>query len=434
MLDSLLSKIFPICRSITGDGVRQTLDIINDITELEIQEFPSGKSVFDWTIPDEWNIRDAYISDQDGNRLIDFNHNGLHVVSYSQPVNAEMSFQELEPHLHSLPEMPDAIPYRTSYYNADWGFCVSQKQYDSLDQSARYHVVIDSTLVPGFLTLAEKKIPGRSGKEYLFSTYCCHPWMANDNQSGMVLTTYLAAYVEQLENRNHSYRFLWLPETIGAITYLAENTEEMQSIDGGFVVSCCGGEGRLSYKETYLGNHLIDKAVQLAFRDQGKEPWLRPFVPDGSDERQYSSPGFRIPVGTISKDKYYDYDFYHTSLDNLDFVTGESLYETFTVYKNVINILEKNRILRTLNPYCEPQLGKRDLYPQLGGAINQEGISEAQKRQQQQLDAIGWLMFLSDGNKDLISIALTTGIDFGLLDKVADSLVEKNLLEVVLDT
>ena len=429
-LFDLTKRLFPINRSITGAGVRESLKIVQEyVPEFQIQEFPSGTPVYDWNIPKEWNIQDAFIADENGKRIIDFNDNGLHVLGYSTPINKVLSFDELLPHLHTLPNLPTAIPYRTSYFTEDWGFCMTHNQLESLDRNKKYQVFIKTTLETGHLTLAESILTGPSNQEFLISTYCCHPWMANDNLSGIVVSTFLHRWLTQNEHR-HSYRFLMLPETIGAITYLAHNESAMKNIDGGFVVSCCGGPGRISYKDTYLGNHLIDRAAKIAFRDAGVKPWLRPFAPDGSDERQYSMPAFRIPVATIAKDKYYDYEYYHTSLDNLDFVTGEALLQSLELYINCIQILEKNITYKSLMPYCEPQLGTRGLYPKLGGAIKQSNNnSSAPNTIENQIDAITWIMFLADGNMDLLEMAERSGVLFSHLYDASQKLLEHGLIK-----
>ncbi len=430
-LFGLLEQLFPITRSITGQGVRTSLAILQEHAPLNIVEYSSGTKVYDWTIPKEWNIQDAYIADENGNRIVDYQENGLHVVGYSIPINSKMSFTELLPYLHTLPNLPNAIPYRTSYYKESWGFCLTQNQLDTMDHSADYEVVIRSELTEGSLVLGEALLKGESEKELLISTYCCHPWMANDNQSGMVVATFLHRYLAQKKKLRYSYRFVWLPETIGAITYLAHNEEVMKAIEGGFVISCCGGQGKISYKETYLGNHLMDRAVMLAFRDQGIEPWMRPFAPDGSDERQYSMPAFRIPMCTISKDKYYDYRYYHTSLDDLEFVSGDNLLATYRLYIDAIEILEKNVTYKTLMPYCEPQLGRRGLYPLTGGGVNQSvNDEESVNSVSAQLDAITWMMFLADGGADLVTIAERSGQPIDSLFEAAEKLKEKGLLEI----
>ena len=429
-LYSLLKRLFPINRSITGDGVRETLEILAEKVDLKILTYPSGKQVYDWTIPDEWNISDAYIANESGERLVDFKRNGLHVVGYSMPVNRDMTFEELKPHLHTLPDLPDAIPYRTSYYAEQWGFCLKHHDLELFDCESKYHVVVQSERQPGELIMGEALLPGESSEELLISTYCCHPWMANDNLSGVVTAVFLYRYLASLPKRRFSYRFVWLPETIGAITYLAHHEAEMKSLFGGFVLSCCGGQGPIAYKETFLGSHVMDRAVRLAFRDSGIKPWERPFAPDGSDERQYSMPAFRIPVCTIAKDKYYDYDYYHTSLDDLDFVSGENLKVSFDLYIKSIDILEQNLIYKNTIPFCEAQLGVRGLYPQTGGSVNQR-VSGEQTTIQERLDAITWLMFLADGQTDLISIAERSKQPFDNLVAAIDRLSTCELLELV---
>lgn len=426
---ALLTRLFPICRSITGEGVRQSLAILAETAPWQVKDYASGTKVFDWTVPPEWNIQDAWIADESGRRLVDFQVSNLHVVSYSAPVHARMSFAELEPHLHSLPNLPEAIPYRTSYYKETWGFCLSQRQRDALNRNATYEVVIQSELKPGSLTLADAVLPGSSGREFLVSTYCCHPSMANDNLSGPVVTTLLLQALAARPKLRHSWRFVVLPETIGAITYLARHQDALQKSSGGFVVTTCGGPGPLGVKQSFLGNHLVDRAVALAFRDAKVEPLVYPFVPDGSDERQYSSPGFRIPVTTISKDKYYEYLYYHTSLDNLDFVKGEALEQSFRLYLSAIDIIEENRTLRSLNPHCEVQLGRRGLYPQSGGALNQLANTAGSTAIENEVDVISWVMFLADGQHDLIAMAERSGCPFRHIAAVAAKLETHGLLE-----
>ena len=427
--EHLLRTLFPICRSLTGDGVRATLRQLQALAPFELEHYPSGGAVYDWTIPDEWVIRDAYIADADGRRLVDFRDNNLHVVSYSRPVQARMTLAQLAPHLFSLPELPDAIPYRTTYYKQDWGFCLSQRQRDRLDPDALYSVVIDSELRPGALSLAVARLSGTEAGagEYLISTYCCHPSMANDNLSGVVVTALLCRALAGRRLR-HSYRVLVAPETIGAIAYLAHHPAEMAALRGGLVVTTCAGPGRFGYKETFLGNHLIDRVIRLVFRDAGIDPLRYRFVPDGSDERQYSSPGFRIPVASLTKDKYYEYEYYHTSLDNLDFVSGDNLARSVELHLAVIETLEQNRVWRSCNPCGEAQLGRRGLYPQTGGALRQPAHSGADD-QADQTDLIAWIMFLADGDHDLVSIAERSGHRFSDLARVAALLERHGLIE-----
>ncbi len=444
LADGLLRELFPICRSITGQGVRQSLAILQRHAPLAIQEYPSGTPCFDWTIPREWNAREAWIKDSSGRKVVDFAVSNLHLVSYSVPLRATLTWDELAPHLHTLARLPRAIPYRTSYYKEDWGFCLSQEQYDALDRHGAHEVFIDSELKQGSLTLAEARLPGGSGREYLFSTYCCHPSLANDNLSGLVLTTLLCRELAGRDLR-HGYRFVIAPETIGVIAYLAHNQEAMRSLTGGFVVTCVGGPGPLGYQETFLGDHHIDRAARQAFRELGIEPLRHAFAPNGSDERQYSSPGFRIPVGSICKDKYFAYDYYHTSLDDLDFVKAGQILETLEVYLKAVEILEQDEVLISTNPNCEPQLGRRGLYPQLGGKLlpspPRTSATEAVQPPPElggpqvqpppeldTVDALLWILFLADGQNSLLDMARRSGAPFGQLRRLADTLLAEGLL------
>lgn len=438
LADELLRRLFPICRSLTGDGVRETLSILQEYADLDIKSYPTGTRCYDWTIPDEWNIRDAFIADSKGRRIVDFKDSNLHVVHYSVPVDAEMPFAELGKHLHTLPDLPTAIPYRTTFYERDWGFCLSQRQLDAFDPENSYRVVIDADLAPGSLTFGEKILPGESGEEFLISTYCCHPSMANDNLSGVVLTTLLLRELQARKTR-HGYRFVFIPETIGAIAYLSHNESAMKALAGGYVATCCGGPGSFGYKESFRGDVIIDRAARIALRDAGVEYIPYPFVPDGSDERQYSSPGFRIPVGSITKDKYHEYPYYHTSLDNLDFVKAEYLVASLELHLAAINILENNALYRSLNPHGEVQLGRRGLYPQLGGVNKQRAYEDrpddrtlqASKAQWKEMDLISWLLFLADGEHDLLAIAERTGCPFAELARVARRLEDAGVLEKI---
>jgi len=426
-VDALLRQLFPICRSITGNGVRQSLDILRATAPFDVVEVPSGTPSFDWTVPDEWNVRDAYVADSHGRRLIDFQQNNLHLVSYSEPYEGTLTFDELHPRLYTLPDLPDAIPYRTSYYNRTWGFCLSQNQFDALDRNELYTVKVDTTLAPGSLTYGETFLPGKSGREFLITTYCCHPSLANDNLSGMVLLTLL---LRELQARDlwHSYRFLIIPETIGALTWLAQNEEAARRVSGAYVITTVAGPGAIGFKRSFAGDHLIDRITRLTFAEAGLSVTEYPFDANGSDERQFSSPGFRIACNTICKDKYYEYPYYHTSLDNLDFAKADALVETLKLYFQAIDNLEFNRTYRSFNPKGEPMLGKRGLYPQLGGAIRQSAAGAAYGNE---LDAIRWLMFYSDGQTPLLDIAEKTGFPLRQLHEVAQKLVAGGLLELV---
>ena len=432
-IDGYLERLFPITRSLTGEGNRQTFRILQEIVPLKITEYPSGTPVYDWVVPDEWIIRDAFIKAPDGDRLIDFSKCNLHVVGYSIPVNQQMTFDELAPRLHVLTGNPNAIPYRTNYYNRDWGFCVTGAQYDLLKNAkGLLEVCIDSDFNPkGSMTVGELWIPGQSEEEYLISTYCCHPSMANDNLSGVLTAAFLARHLLAGSAPRNNWRFVFVPETIGAIAYLYHNEMAMKKIQGGLIAATCGGPGGLGYKETYIGNHTVDRAIELAFRDRGIEPLRYTFVPDGSDERQYSSPGFRIPVATITRDKYYEYAQYHTSMDNMDFVNGSQIVDSIGLYRDVVRILDNNVRYRSMAPYGEPQLSRRGLYPVIGGAVNQSGISDNDRQTHRALDAISWLLFLADGEHDLLTTVERSGLSFVDFLQPVEQLIECGLLEPV---
>ena len=440
--NALLETLFPICRSLTGDGVRQTLDLLRQAADFEVKEIPSGTACYDWTVPDEWNIRSAYLETTGGERVLDFADSNLHVVNYSTPVDETLSFEELDLHLHTLPDLPNAIPYRTTYYNRNWGFCLSYEQYLRLDRNTRYHACIDSTLAPGSLTYGEALIPGSSGQEYLISSYCCHPSLANDNLSGIILWALLLRELRRRGPTRHAYRFVVLPETIGAIAYLHQNEAAMRALAGGFIPTTVAGPGDFGYKHTFLGNHLIDRAVHQTFAELKLEYTPYPFDVNGSDEAHYSAPYFRIPIGTICKDKYYEYVYYHTSLDDLNFVSAEALVDSLNLYLLAIEKLELSGIYRSLNPYSEPMLGKRGLYPKTGGMIKQKAVDlEVDHRQRayrvsandivygDQLDAIRWVMFYGDGETELLAVAERTGLPLKQLHETAELLCQHGLME-----
>ncbi|MGB3562203.1 MAG: DUF4910 domain-containing protein [Thermoanaerobaculia bacterium] len=412
----LMTELFPICRSITGDGVRRTLEIVRQLVPLEVIEVPSGTAVFDWTVPDEWNIRDAYIKGPDGEKVVDFGEHNLHVVGYSVPIRQTMPLDELEKHLHSLPEQPELIPYRTSYYNEIWGFCLSHARRASLEEG-EYEVVIDSSLEPGHLTYGELVLPGEREEEILISCHVCHPSLANDNLSGLAVAVFLAKALEAAERR-FTYRFLFIPGTIGSITWLARNEETAQRIRAGLVAANLGDPGSFHYKRSRQGDTEIDRAVQVALRDTGEEYRVEDFVPFGYDERQYCSPGFDLAVGSLTRTPWGQYPEYHTSADNLELVTDESLQGSLEIYLEVVQILEQNRRCRNLNPKCEPQLGKRGLYGSLGGGT--EG-------RDQQLARL-WVLNLSDGEHTLLDIAERSGMSFARVAEAAEALLAAELL------
>lgn len=420
LIDGLLHRLFPLCRSITGDGVRETLRILGETVPMEIVEIPSGTPVFDWEVPYEWNIRDAWIKDAQGNRVVDFTTCNLHVVNYSIPVRQTMTLQELRPYLHALPEQPNAIPYLTTYYKRDWGFCLAQEQLDALSEG-EYDVCIDSVLEPGSLTLAECVLPGESEDEILFSTYCCHPSMANNELSGPIMATALYAYLSGLEKRHYTYRFCWVPETIGALAYLHLRGEHLKrQVKAGFQLTCCGDSGAFTYKKVRNPHNIVDRIVLHVLRHTNKEHGVVEFFPTGSDERQYSSPGFNLPVGSLMRTMYGTNPEYHTSLDNLEFVTADSMLETLEAYINVLYCLEHNVLLENLKPFGEPFLSKYDLYHSLGG----------QKQQRDYTRKLRYILNFSDGENDLLDIAERLDVPLWGLEGCVSDLQEVGLAVV----
>jgi aminopeptidase-like protein len=416
-MHALMAQLFPICRSITGAGVRETLRIVGQLIRLQSYEVPSGTPVFDWTVPREWNIRDAYIKNARGERVVDFQRSNLHVVSYSTPVNRRVPLAELQQHLFSLSEHPDWIPYRTSYYNDNWGFCVTQRQRDALTEES-YEVCVDSTLEAGHLTYAEHFLPGESEEEVLFSCHVCHPSLCNDNLSGVAVAVALAQRLGQRPRRRYSYRFLFIPGTIGSIVWLARNEDHLARIRHGLVVTCIGDAGRFTYKKSRRGDAEIDQAAQHVLR-HGEHPFIvQDFSPYGYDERQYCSPGFDLPVGCLMRSPHGSFPQYHTSADDLSFVQPESLRASLECYSELVDVLEANRRYINLNPKCEPQLGRRGLYG---------GIGAASHRQLNQM-ALLWVLNLSDGRHSLLDIADRAETPFRDIHAAAEALQRAGLL------
>jgi len=418
-MKELIEALFPICRSISGDGVRQSLACLQEVIPLDIVEVPTGTQVLDWQVPKEWNVRDAYIKDASGARIVDFKENNLHLLSYSSPLNRTMSLQELRPHLFSLPEQPDLIPYRTSYYNENWGFCLPHNQLLGL-ADGDYEVVIDSSLEDGSLSYGECFLPGTSSQEVLISTHICHPSLCNDNLSGIAVAAHLA---KSLQGRKHkySYRFLFLPVTIGAITWLARNEEAVGNIRYGLVASNLADQGGFTYKKSRSGRAGIDRIVEYVLRTSNVRHEIREFVPYGYDERQYGSPGFDLPVGSLSRTPYGEYDEYHTSADNLSFISHDNLQQSLDVFEKVVATLESNRYFRNLLPKGEPQLGRRGLYKKVGGETDQK---ESQM-------ALLWVLNLSDGRNSLLDIVEISGLDTAVIAQAAEELLSHGLLEEI---
>lgn len=410
----LVEKLYPICRSITGDGVRETLSVINNNIPIQIYEVPTGTKVFDWTIPDEWNITEAFIEDLDGNRIIDFNNSNLHVVNYSSPIDQIISFEELKPHLHTLPEHPDWIPYRTTYYTENWGFCLSHNDLQKMNKK-KYRILINSNFKKGSLTYGEYFKQGEINDEVLISTHICHPSMCNDNLSGIAVAAELGKYLSNITTR-YSYRIIFIPATIGSITWLAKNEDKLHQIKYGIVAALLGDKGIFNYKKSRNGNSKIDKIVEYVLSKGNYEYNLHNFTPYGYDERQFCSPGINLPMGTLMRTPNKQFAEYHTSADNLSFISGESLKESLNLFKDIVNLIENNQKYINLFPKGEPQLGRRGIYNSIAG-----NISEIEY-------ALLWILNYSDGQHDLIDISVLSEIDILTLGKAANLLLNNKLI------
>jgi aminopeptidase-like protein len=415
-LHDLVTALYPICRSLTGDGQRRTLEILRRSIDLTVHEVPSGTRIFDWTIPREWNIRDAYIKDRGGKKIVDFSQSNLHVVSYSVPVRRRMPFDELKKHLFTLPEQPDWIPYRTSYYQENWGFCLSHRQFLAMKEG-EYEVVIDSTLEDGSLTYGEFYLPGERDEEILISCHICHPSLANDNLSGIAVATFLARGLTKIARR-YSYRFLFTPGQIGSIAWLWKNENLLARIRAGLILAGLGDGGPFTYKKSRRGDAEIDRAAGKILRDSGERHEIIDFVPYGYDERQFCSPGFNLPVGCLMRTPHGGYPEYHTSADNLTFIRPERLGESLRCGWAILGLLERNRTFINLQPKCEPQLGKRGLYGAIGG--QRDGKSREL--------AMLWVLNQSDGRHSLLDIAERSGLSFDAVFDAASALEQHGLL------
>lgn len=415
--------LFPITRSLTGPGVRETLEYLSKLMPgLVTHAVASGTKAFDWIVPDEWIIRQAYLTNEEGGRLIDMQNNNLHVVSYSEPVDAWLSLEELQAHLYSLPQQPDAIPYITSYYKKHWGFCLSERQRKEL-KPGKYHAVIDSQLAPGVMNYGEIIIKGRLEKEVLLSTYICHPSMANNELSGPVVVTALAKWLQSLPERKYTYRIVFVPETIGAIVYLSRNLAVMKSNTiAGFQVTCIGDERCYSFLPSRAGNTLSDKVAVhvLKHLDAGYKSYS--FLERGSDERQYCSPGVDLPVASIMRSKYGEFPEYHTSKDNLGFVTPAGLFGGFTALKRAIEVIE-NDAVPVVTVLCEPQLGRRGLYPTLS-TLNPKSTT---------LKTMMNLTAYADGSRTLFEIAEVIGVPMWEIVPAFKRLMEEGLIKELCD-
>lgn len=414
-IHALIEELYPICRSITGDGVRETLARIGRVVPISTREVPTGTAVYDWTVPKEWNIRDAYIKNANGKRVVDFRRNSLHVVNYSTPIKATLTFEELRPHLFSIPEHPSWIPYRTSYYSEAWGFCLSHEQLLALQHDGPYEVCIDSSLADGHLTYGECFLPGATADEVLISCHVCHPALCNDNLSGIGVAAFLAHTLAQRPHRRYSYRFLFIPATIGAITWLAGNEAATTRIRHGLVLSCLGDPGAFTYKRSRRGDAEIDRAASSVLRDASA--LIEDFSPYGYDERQFCSPGFNLAMGCLMRTGWGRYPEYHSSADNLQFVTPQALAESLETCVTIIDVLERNVRYHSTNPRCEPALGRRGLYRTTGGA----GIGT-------ETMALLWVLNFSDGEHSLLDITERSGLAFAAIATAADTLSRHGLL------
>jgi aminopeptidase-like protein len=412
----LMRRLFPLCRSLTGDGVRATFDVLEQEIPITRTEVPSGTRVFDWIVPDEWNLHDAYIASADGTRVVDYRRSTLHVVSYSEPVRATVGLDELRARLHTLPDLPDVIPYRTSYYERTWGFCLSHRELLELPPGD-YEVVIDSTLEPGHLTYAELPIEGEGDTEVLVSTYVCHPSLANDNLSGIAVATMLAKELMTRRLR-HSYRFLFAPGTIGPLAWLYRNFAELDRVEHGLTLSCIGDDGDLTYKQSHRGDAEVDRAMQTVLRDSGAPHRVLPWEPWGGDERQFCSPGFDLPVGSLTRTPHGEFDGYHTSADGLERIRPESLGDAVDKALELVEVLETNRRMTNLSPCGEPQLGRRGLYRSAGGAVATPDDERA----------LLWVLNQSDGRSSLLDIARRSGLSYPVILHAAQRLERAGLL------
>ena len=419
-LHELATRLYPICRSQTGDGVRDTLSILGELIPLDLHEVPSGSQVFDWTVPPEWNVRDAYVMDQAGQRVIDFRDSNLHLVNGSLPVNRAMTWPELKPHLYSLPDQPDWIPYRTCFFREDWGFCLTHHRLEELAARGeqRYEVVIDTTLEPGALTYGELLLPGESPEEVLFSAHVCHPSLANDNLSGLSIATSLAANLANLPRRRYSYRFLFAPATIGAITWLALNQDRLDPIRHGLVLSLLGDSGHSTYKRSRSGTATIDRVVEHVLRTSGQRFEILDFVPFGYDERQFCSPGINLPMGCLMRTPNGQFPEYHTSADDLSLIKPDCLADSLVKCLKIVEVLEHDARYLNLRPQCEPRLGQHGLYESLPATADRLQVQQA----------VQWVLNFSDGNHTLFEISERSGLEFHILLRAARLLVECNLI------
>jgi len=415
----LAGELYPICRSITGDGVRRTLGVLKRHIPVEVTEVPTGTRVLDWTVPREWNIRGAHIARLDGTRVVDFADHNLHILQYSQPMDRVVPMAELQKHLHTMPDRPDWIPYRTSYSGETWGFCLTQRQRDAMTD-ASYRVVIDSTLADGHLTYGECTVPGATEDTVLLSCHVCHPSLANDNVAGMAVAAMLARHLLAARPRL-TYRFLFVPATVGSITWLARNEDTLGRVKHGLVLSCLGDAGGMTYKQSRRGNAEIDRIAAHVLKHDPTPHRIAPFIPYGYDERQYCSPGFDLPVGCLLRTPNGQYPEYHSSADNLSLLRADSLAHSLDVLKRIVQVIEGDGVYRNLSPKGEPQLGRRGLYSKTGG---HRSVADDQM-------ALLWVLNQADGTHSLLDTAERADLPFARIRAAADALAGVSLLERV---
>lgn len=420
-LESYFDRLWPINRSLTGNGNRETLQILSELIPLTVHETPSGTACFDWVVPPEWNVREAWIKDDMGKIVVDFSNNNLHLLGYSIPFRGIMPFEELKSHLYSKPSMPEVIPYLTSYYAPRWGFCLSDKQLQRLDPNAQYEVFIDSDLNErGSLTWAEYVIPGKSDQELFFSTYICHPSMGSDVLSGMLANAFLAKKLSETGDNYYTYRFLFIPETIGSINYLAQHGKDLrEKMHAGYVLTCLGDAGPFTFKRSRNGHRRADRIAERVLRQSGAAFQVEDFWPGGSDERQYCSPAFDLPVGSLMRTRYEVFPEYHTSADDKSLMDFDALYKGIQMYLAIVDEFENYPVLVGTNPNCEPLLGKRGLYPTLG----------AQEKYPEYIDGMMWILNLADGQHDILDVADRSGLRLEMLQEIEFKLRKAALLK-----
>jgi aminopeptidase-like protein len=421
-LEQYFDRLWPICRSISGNGLRSSFNILQEVIPLSLKEYPTGTQVFDWEIPKEWNIEDAFIITPDGKKICDFSQNNLHIVNYSIPFEGELSFEELRTHLFTIENQPDAIPYITSYYKETWGFCISWNELQNLPQLGKYKVVIKSKLEPGAITVGSALLKGETDQEILLSTYLCHPSMANNELSGPLCMAFLYKALAAMPKRRFTYRFVMAPETIGVIAYLSDHGDAMKTNTvAGYVLTCCGDEAPFVFKQSKNPQGFLEKCTEHALRHSELSYTTIPFAVGGSDERQYCSPGFNLPIGSITRSMYHRYKEYHTSLDNKSFVSFEAMAKTIQTYYQCIQTMEQNIIPVCLVPYGEPRMGKRNLLP---------SSIEPNDKRRQDIDRMFHLISWADGEHDLISIAEKRNESIGDYQSILKRLIDEKLITV----